>query len=150
MTVDPGLGTANTGRPKTTTSRTVAVSPSPSAGGITVAVYDGTRQSGLTSRVARTLARHGFKVTRTGNAGDQNHAATFVQYGATLKSQAQKVPQLSLAPSSGKSPDRASTWSWDRATPRPPCPSHARPPRWPPTPAPPTTTSAQTSPTDSQ
>ncbi|WP_456340635.1 LytR C-terminal domain-containing protein [Streptomyces mirabilis] len=112
-----------------------------------MAVYNGTRRSGLASRAARTLTRHGFTVTRTGN---QNHAATFVQYGATLKSQAQKVSQLSLAPSSGKSPGRASTWSWGRATPRPPSPSHARPPRWPPTPAPPTTTSAPTSPTDGQ
>ncbi|MFE2474013.1 LytR C-terminal domain-containing protein [Streptomyces mirabilis] len=59
-----------------------------------MAVYNGTRQSGLASRAARTLTRHGFTVTRTGNAGNQNHAATFVQYGATLKSQAQKVSQL--------------------------------------------------------
>ncbi|NMI63060.1 LCP family protein [Streptomyces sp. RLA2-12] len=39
----------------------------------------------------RTPTRHGFTVARTGN---QNHAATFVQYDATLKSQAQKVSQL--------------------------------------------------------
>ncbi|WP_457757834.1 LytR C-terminal domain-containing protein [Streptomyces mirabilis] len=59
-----------------------------------MAVYNGTRRSGLASRAARTLTRHGFTVTRTGNTGNQNHAATFVQYGATLKSQAQKVSQL--------------------------------------------------------
>ncbi|MFF7890063.1 LCP family protein [Streptomyces sp. NPDC007896] len=100
LKADRTVDGANTGRPKTTTSRTVAVSPSPSAGeiasggGITVAVYNGTRKSGLASRAARSLTRHGFTVTRTGNAGNQNHAATFVQYGATLKSQAQKVSQL--------------------------------------------------------
>ncbi|MCX4614248.1 MULTISPECIES: LytR C-terminal domain-containing protein [Streptomyces] len=59
-----------------------------------MAVYDGTRQSGLASRAARTLSRHDFTVARTGNTGNQNHAATFVQYDATLKSQAQKVSQL--------------------------------------------------------
>lgn len=59
-----------------------------------MAVYNGTSQSGLASRAARTLTRHGFTVTRTGNASNQNHAAALVQYGATLKSQAQKVSQL--------------------------------------------------------
>ncbi|MFC9630169.1 LytR C-terminal domain-containing protein [Streptomyces mirabilis] len=37
-----------------------------------------TSPGGLASRAARPLTRHGFTVTRTGNAGNQNHTAFFV------------------------------------------------------------------------
>jgi hypothetical protein len=78
----------------------VAASPSPSvevtvSGSPTaVAVYNGTRINGLASRAAQDLTRHGFTVSRTGDASSRGHAITLVQYSAVLKSQAEKIAKL--------------------------------------------------------
>ncbi|MFF2650200.1 LCP family protein [Streptomyces sp. NPDC058045] len=78
-----------------------APTPSASTGGaevsgqgIGVAVYNGTATAGLASRAAKTLQENGFSVTATGNADNQEHTTTAIQYGPGRKTQAETLARL--------------------------------------------------------
>ncbi|MEU9129253.1 LCP family protein [Kitasatospora sp. NPDC048540] len=62
--------------------------------GIKVAVYNGTTTPGLTTKASATLKTSKFTVTGTGNAAQQNHDTTVVQYGPGEKAGAQTVASL--------------------------------------------------------
>ncbi|MDN3025995.1 LCP family protein [Streptomyces sp. S.PB5] len=83
---------------KETTTTIAPASPSATesvAGhGIGVAVYNGTTVSGLASAAATTLTEHGFTVTGTANASNQDHSTTVIQYGLGLDAQAAAVARL--------------------------------------------------------
>ncbi|MGI5508414.1 LCP family protein [Streptomyces sp. CA-106131] len=101
LKTDRAIGGADAGRVmESQRADAVAASPSPSVEmtvsgrPAAVAVYNGTRINGLTSRAAQALMRHGFTVSRTGNASSRGHAITLVQYSAVLKSEAEKIAKL--------------------------------------------------------
>ncbi|OIJ91872.1 LCP family protein [Streptomyces monashensis] len=75
-----------------------SASPNPtwsvSGAGINVAVYNGTTLSSLTSKAVSALTEHGFTVTGTATASSQDDTTTVIEYGASLRSQAEKVAQL--------------------------------------------------------
>ncbi|MGW5479163.1 LCP family protein [Streptomyces sp. NPDC004008] len=75
-----------------------SASPSPTANvsgdGISVAVYNGTTLSSLTSKAVSALTEHGFSVTGTSRASRQDDTTTVIEYGAGLKSQAEAVAKL--------------------------------------------------------
>lgn len=84
------------GRP----DKQAAASPSPGATeqvsgkGISVAVYNGTTETGLASRAAGTLTEHGFTVTSTATAVSQGHQNTVIKYESGHKDQADTVARL--------------------------------------------------------
>ncbi|MGW1889198.1 LCP family protein [Streptomyces sp. NPDC002004] len=63
-------------------------------GGVRVAVYNGTRVTGLAARAARTLTEHHFTVTGTATATTRDQATTVIQYAAGEKDRAQSVARL--------------------------------------------------------
>jgi LCP family protein required for cell wall assembly len=85
---------------KKTKAKTASASASPSptanvsGAGISVSVYNGTTTTGLAGVAAQALTQHGFTVTGTGDANNQQHTTTVVQYGPGLQSQAQTVAKL--------------------------------------------------------
>ncbi|MFE7711062.1 LCP family protein [Streptomyces sp. NPDC057486] len=69
--------------------------PTPVSGqGIAVAVYNGTRATGLAARAAETLKAAHFTVTGTATAATQNYTATVIEYGPGQKDQAETVARL--------------------------------------------------------
>ncbi|WP_328885112.1 LCP family protein [Streptomyces sp. NBC_00316] len=74
------------------------VSPSTPAAvsgrGISLAVYNGTTVTGLAARAAELLRAHGFTVTGTATAGNQDHTSTVIEYGPGRRAEAETVARL--------------------------------------------------------
>ncbi|MFJ9680423.1 LCP family protein [Streptomyces sp. NPDC101194] len=75
----PAQGGGADGRPASPT----AAAPV-SGKGIPVAVHNGTKVAGLAARAAEQLRSRGFTVTTTATAGNQDHAATVIEFGPGL------------------------------------------------------------------
>ncbi|MCX4530301.1 LCP family protein [Streptomyces sp. NBC_00841] len=71
------------------------VAPAPVSGtGISLAVYNGTRVNGLAVRAAELLRAHGFTVTGTATASNQDRMSTVIQYGPGLEADAETTARL--------------------------------------------------------
>ncbi|MEW2178392.1 LCP family protein [Streptomyces sp. NPDC005406] len=92
-TID-GQDAAGSSRGKGTTPPATASSAAVSGTGIDVAVYNGTRVTGLAARAAEFLRTHGFTVTGTATANSQDQARTVVTYGPGGQSEAQTTARL--------------------------------------------------------
>ncbi|WP_069174207.1 LCP family protein [Streptomyces griseus] len=83
------------GKNNDATETAATATPTPVSGqGIAVAVYNGTRTTGLAARAAETLKEADFTVTGTATAATQNHTATVIEYGPGRKDQAETVARL--------------------------------------------------------
>ncbi|MFJ2267463.1 LCP family protein [Streptomyces sp. NPDC087849] len=83
-----------TAAPSTSSSSSPSAAGQVSGAGVSVAVYNGTTVTGLAARAARTLAEHGFTVTRTATATDRPLAGTVIEYGPGQKDGAEKAARL--------------------------------------------------------
>jgi hypothetical protein len=88
------LSSGGGGSPTTTTSSNSLAGPAPSQ--ITVAVLNGTSQSGLAGRVSQTLVSEGYHRGPIGNAPSQSRTSTVVAYTPGNKAAAVEVA-LTLA-----------------------------------------------------
>ncbi|MFD8479098.1 LCP family protein [Kitasatospora sp. NPDC059673] len=76
-------------------SSSAPAAPPANGAGIKVAVLNGSGAAGLGNKAATALKAANFTVTSTGNASNQNHATTVVQYGSSSqKANAQAVASL--------------------------------------------------------
>ncbi|MEW2491473.1 LCP family protein [Streptomyces sp. NPDC048411] len=75
-------------------------SPSPAANapvsgtGVSLAVYNGTTVNGLAARAAELLRAHGFTVTSTATASNQDRVSTVIRYGPGLEAEAETTARL--------------------------------------------------------
>ncbi len=86
---DAGKGGARGGSP--------SASPSPdpiAGGGAKVAVRNGTDIDGLAARAAEAAQRHGFRVTGTTTARDQDQASTVIEFGSGQAGHARTLARL--------------------------------------------------------
>ncbi|WP_189721567.1 LCP family protein [Streptomyces purpurascens] len=87
-----GKQTGASGSSAPAASPSASSSPAPVSGdGIDVTVYNGTAVPGLAARAAEALTAHGFTVTGTATASDQDHTTTLVEYGPGLEDRARTV-----------------------------------------------------------
>ncbi|MFE2089407.1 LCP family protein [Streptomyces sp. NPDC059460] len=98
-TID-GQDASGQGKGGRSAKRPVDASPSPvapapvSGTGISLAVYNGTRVNGLAVRAAELLRAHGFTVTGTATASNQDRMSTVIQYGPGLEADAETTARL--------------------------------------------------------
>ncbi|MEU6018079.1 LCP family protein [Streptomyces sp. NPDC047515] len=79
-----GKGPAEGGGADSRPASPTAIAPV-SGTGITVAVYNGTRVTGLAARATGLLRSRGFTVTTTATASSQDHVSTVVEFGPGLR-----------------------------------------------------------------
>jgi LCP family protein required for cell wall assembly len=88
-----GKGGRSAKRPDGTSPSPAA--PAPVSGtGISLAVYNGTTVNGLAARAAELLRAHGFTVTGTATATNQDRMSTVIQYGPGLGAEAETTARL--------------------------------------------------------
>ncbi|WP_442818533.1 LCP family protein [Streptomyces sp. NBC_01320] len=98
-TID-GQDASGQGKGGRSTKRPDDASPSPAAPapvsgtGISLAVYNGTTVNGLAARAAELLRAHGFTVTGTATASNQDRMSTVIQYGPGLEAEAETTARL--------------------------------------------------------
>ncbi|MFG2562651.1 LCP family protein [Streptomyces sp. NPDC048496] len=98
-TID-GQDASGQGKSGRSAKRPDDASPSPAAPvpvsgtGISLAVYNGTMVNGLAARAAELLRAHGFTVTGTATASNQDRISTVIQYGPGLEAEAETTARL--------------------------------------------------------
>ncbi|MFE7705970.1 LCP family protein [Streptomyces sp. NPDC057486] len=88
-----GKGGRNAKRPDDASPSPAASAPV-SGTGISLAVYNGTTVNGLAARAAELLRAHGFTVTGTATASNQDRMTTVVRYGPGLEAEAETAARL--------------------------------------------------------
>ncbi|MFJ1750923.1 LCP family protein [Streptomyces sp. NPDC088116] len=83
-----------TGTPSASPTPTSGSDESMSGAGISVAVHNGTRVTGLAARAAGVLTEHGFTVTDTATASAQDYGTTLIEYGPGQEAGARAVARL--------------------------------------------------------